>query len=110
MPDDASPENDLELSLRELRDHLQAFQDDYLDDKSDETVGTYRRSLNSFEKWFVQKNNVRFTEDDIRAYKTHLMEDRELSQVSVSTYLTALRRFCQYLTDITSSVRTRPSQ
>ncbi|PSQ64389.1 MAG: integrase, partial [Bacteroidetes bacterium QH_2_64_74] len=52
MPDDASPENDLELSLRELRDHLQAFQDDYLEDKSDETVGTYRRSLNSFEKWF----------------------------------------------------------
>ncbi|PSQ83972.1 MAG: integrase [Bacteroidetes bacterium QH_2_63_10] len=100
MPDDASPDNDLELSLRELRDHLQAFQDDYLEDKSDETVGTYRRSLNSFEKWFVQQNNFRFTEDDVRDYKRYLMEERELSQVSVSTYLTALRRFCQYLTDI----------
>jgi len=99
MSDD-EPTNDLSLSLRELRDHLQAFQDDYLADKSDETVGTYRRSLNSFEKWFVQKNNFRFTEDDVRAYKTYLMEERDLSQVSVSTYLTALRRFCQYLTDI----------
>ena len=99
MSDD-EPTNDLSLSLRELRDHLQAFQDDYLADKSDETVGTYRRSLNSFEKWFVQENNFRFTEDDVRAYKTYLMEERDLSQVSVSTYLTALRRFCQYLTDI----------
>jgi len=99
MSDD-EPTNDLSLSLRELRDHLQAFQDDYLADKSDETVGTYRRSLNSFEKWFVQENNFRFTEDDVRAYKTYLMEERDLSQVSVSTYLTALRRFCQYLTDV----------
>jgi integrase/recombinase XerC/integrase/recombinase XerD len=99
MPD-ADPTDTLSLSLRELRDHLQAFQDDYLSEKSDETVGTYRRSLNSFEKWFVQQNDVEFTEDDIRAYKTHLMEERDLSQVSVSTYLTALRRFCQYLTDI----------
>ena len=99
MSDADSPDT-LSLSLRELRDHLQAFQDDYLAEKSDETVGTYRRSLNSFEKWFVQQNDVQFTEDDIRAYKTHLMEERDLSQVSVSTYLTALRRFCQYLTDI----------
>jgi integrase/recombinase XerC/integrase/recombinase XerD len=100
MSDDASPEARLDLSLRELRDHLQAFQDDYLADKSDETVGTYRRSLNSFEKWFVQRNDFTFTEDGVRDYKTYLMEERELSQVSVSTYLTALRRFCQYLTDI----------
>ncbi len=101
MPDDtSSPDPELELSLRELRDHLQAFQDDYLEEKSDETVGTYRRSLNSFEKWFVQQNTFRFTEDGVREYKRYLMEDRDLSQVSVSTYLTALRRFCQYLTDI----------
>ena len=101
MSDDESPPaNDLELSLRALRDHLQAFQDDYLADKSDETVGTYRRSLNSFQKWFVQENNFRFREDGVRDYKRYLMEERDLSQVSVSTYLTALRRFCQYLTDI----------
>ena len=33
----------------------------------------------------------------MEAYKRYLMEERELSQVSVSTYLTALRRLCQYL-------------
>jgi integrase/recombinase XerC/integrase/recombinase XerD len=100
MSDDPTPKNDLDLSLRALRDHLQAFQDDYLADKSDETVGTYRRSLNSFQKWFVQQEHFRFTEDDVRDYKRYLMEERDLSQVSVSTYLTALRRFCQYLTDV----------
>ena len=90
----------LELSLRELRRHLKAFLEDYLEGKSKETVGTYRRSLSTFEKWFVrQQGKFRFTEDDIRAYKTYLMEERELSQVSVSTYLTALRRLCQYFTD-----------
>lgn len=99
MADDASP-NDLSLSLQELQDHLEAFQEDYLKDKSEETVGTYRRSLNSFERWFVQQDRFRFQEDGVRAYKTHLMDERDLSQVSVSTYLTALRRFCQYLTDI----------
>ena len=61
MPDSDSPDGELDLSLRELRDHRQAFQDDYLKDTSDETVGTYRRSLNSFQKWFVQQNNFRFT-------------------------------------------------
>lgn len=101
MPDDVSSgEDGLSISLRELRDHLEAFEEEYLEDKSDETVGTYRRSLNAFEKWFVQETNVRFLEDDIRAYKRYLMEERELSEVSVSTYLTAVRRFCQYLTDV----------
>jgi len=100
MPDASSSETGLSLSLQQLRDHLEAFQDDYLEEKSDETVGTYRRSLNSFERWFATEDNFRFTEDDVRAYKTYLMEERELSQVSISTYLTALRRFCQYLTDI----------
>ena len=99
MSDPAASSGGLELSLSDLRRHLQAFQDEYLSDKSDETVGTYRRSLNTFQKWFVTRSNFRFTEDDVRSYKRYLMDERELSQVSVSTYLTALRRFCQYLVD-----------
>ena len=103
MPDSSSSSASpgLTLSLRELRQHRQAFEEEYLKEKSDETVGTYRRSLNTFQKWFVAHHGrFRFTEDDVRAYKTYLMEERELSQVSVSTYLTAIRRFCQYLVDI----------
>ncbi len=99
MPPSAS-DAPLELSLRELRQHLDAFLTEYLSEKSDETVGTYRRSLNTFQKWFIQRQGrFQFTEDDVRAYKQYLMEERGLSQVSVSTYLTAVRRLCQYLVD-----------
>ena len=90
----------LRLTLSELKKRLDTFLSDYLKNKSKETVGTYRRSLNEFERWFVrQGSRFRFREGDIRAYKTYLMKERELSQVSISTYLTAVRRFCQYLTD-----------
>ncbi len=91
----------LSFSLAELRLRIQEFLREYLKDRSPETVGTYRRSLNEFERWFVrEKGGFRFREKDVRAYKTYLMEERELHQVSVSTYLTAVRRFCQYLVEI----------
>jgi len=100
MPDEPAP-TPLRLTTGELRRRLDGFVDDYLADKSPQTAGTYRRSLNTFERWYaVHKQRFRFTEDGVRAYKTYLMEDRGLHQVSVSTYLTALRRFCQYLVDI----------
>jgi integrase/recombinase XerC len=91
----------LSFSLAELRLRIQEFLREYLKDRSPETVGTYRRSLNEFERWFVrEKGGFRFREKDVLAYKTYLMVERELHQVSVSTYLTAVRRFCQYLVDI----------
>ena len=97
----SSEESYLKLTLGELQKRLQDFRREYLKEKSKETVGTYMRSLNEFERWFVkQRGTFHFSEDGIRSYKTYLMETRELSQVSVSTYLTALRRFCQYLVDI----------
>lgn len=91
----------LKLTLGELKRRLDDFLKEYLATKSKETVGTYRRSLHEFERWFVlQKGTFRFTREGIEAYKKYLMETRELSQVSVSTYLTAVRRLCQYLVDI----------
>ncbi len=91
----------LKLTLGELEKRMQDFRREYLKAKSKETVGTYMRSLNEFERWFVQqRGRFHFSEAGIHAYKKYLMETRELSQVSVSTYLTAVRRFCQYLVDI----------
>ncbi len=91
----------LTFTLGELQRRLEEFLTTYLKNRSAETVGTYRRSLNEFERWFVlHKGRFRFTTDGVLAYKKYLMETRALSQVSVSTYLTALRRFCQYLVDI----------
>lgn len=91
----------LKISVRDLDDRIDDFASEYLNSKSPETVGTYRRSLNEFKRWFAgQKGRFLFRVDDIEAYKKYLMESRGLHQVSVSTYLTALRRFCQYLVDI----------
>jgi integrase/recombinase XerC len=91
----------LKLTFGELEKRLQDFLREYLRSKSKETVGTYRRALNEFERWFVQqKGRFQFTRTGVQEYKKYLMQTRELSQVSVSTYLTALRRFCQYLVDI----------
>ena len=92
---------DLELSLAELQIRIQEFLREYLQEKSPDTIGTYRRSLNEFERWFVkQKVAFRFRTTEIESYKDYLMNERRLHQVSVSTYLTAVRRLCQYLTDI----------
>ncbi|MEL7361289.1 MAG: tyrosine-type recombinase/integrase [Bacteroidota bacterium] len=95
----------LALSLGDLEARLDGFVTEYLAGKSKETVGTYRRSLNEFERYFavLQQRPVmerfRFRTADVEGYKTYLMKERGLSQVSVSTYLTALRRLCQYLVE-----------
>ena len=94
-------ESTLSLSVNELTRRVEDFVKEYLKEKSPETAGTYKRSLNEFQRWFaIHKSTFRFTTDDVEAYKKYLMEVRGLHQVSVSTYLTALRRFCQYLVDI----------
>ena len=88
----------LKLTTGELAKRLQDFQREHLREKSADTVGTYRRALREFERWFAgQADTFRFSEDGVRAYKAYLMETRSLSEASVSTYLTAFRQFCQYL-------------
>jgi len=91
----------LKLSSIELGERIETFATEYLRSKSPETVGTYRRSLHEFERWFVtQRGRFMFRVEDVEAYKSYLMDTKGLHQVSVSTYLTALRRFSQYLVDI----------
>ncbi len=89
------------LSPAEVRQRVEDFTREYLRDKSPATVGTYRRSLSEFQRW-VGRNHPRFafTVENVRDYKTYLTKVRGLHEVSVSTYLTALRRLCQYLVDI----------
>jgi len=68
--------------------------------KSVETVGTYQRSLNQFVKWLsITKMKSPFTEKGIEAYKRYLIERKGLKEASISTYLTAVRRFCGHLVD-----------
>lgn len=98
------------LSPTRLSLLIQEFLREYLREKSQETVGTYRRSLNEFERWFAHpERSCRFEADDIEAYKTYLMVEKGLHQVSVSTYLTAVRRFCQFMVE-TGLLQSNPAK
>jgi integrase/recombinase XerC len=99
----------LALTPTELKARLNGFVREYLQNKSPETVGTYRRTLNEFERYFaLRQESFRFRPSDVEAYKQYLTLERGLREVSVSTYLTGLRRFCQYLVD-TGLLQTNPA-
>ena len=100
MPDDGPPAP-LYLSSDDLRQRLDAFAGEFLDGRSPETVGTYRRALREYERFAATRRAagapVAFDAVGAEDYRHHLVSVRGLSQVSISTYLTALRRFGQYL-------------
>ncbi len=89
----------LQLTLKELVDHYEGFLKE-CERKSPETRGTYQRALRDFIKWFPVDKRFRFRVRDVERYKRHLSERKGLQNVSIATYMTALRRFCQYLIDI----------
>lgn len=89
----------LKLTLKELVDHYEGFLEECRR-KSPETRGTYQRALRDFLTWFPVDKRFLFRVRDVERYKRHLVETKKLQNVSVATYMTALRRFCQYLIDI----------
>jgi site-specific recombinase XerD len=87
----------LHLSPTRLESEIKLFLGDYLKDRSVETKGTYERALNEFKRYFLKAHPwFRFRTDDIEKYKTYLTDEKGLHEVSVSTYLTAIRRLIQY--------------
>ncbi|HUI10476.1 MAG TPA: tyrosine-type recombinase/integrase [Bacteroidota bacterium] len=68
-----------------------------LQSKRPETRGTYGRALREFVRWHVRQRSGDLTTGDVRRYKAYLAGEKRLCAVSVSTYLTAVRRFCAYL-------------
>jgi integrase/recombinase XerC len=86
------------FSTRTLTRHFNGFVASLRPD-TPETRGTYTRALREFLRWFPRDMQFRFRVRDVRRYKQYLSVRRKLSEVSVSTYLTALRRFCAYLVD-----------
>lgn len=87
----------LQLSVAQLDQKIQRFLTDYLKDKSEETSGTYQRALREFQRYHLAAHDwFRFRVEDIEQYKRYLMQEKKLSEVSVSTYLTALRRLLDY--------------
>ena len=50
----------LVLSLVELQGRIEGCVTEFLEGKSPETIGTYRRTLNEFERWFITKTTLEF--------------------------------------------------
>ena len=89
----------IRLSPRRLLGHYDGFLRE-LKKRKPETRGTYERSLREFIRWFPKDKRFLFRVRDVERYKEHLTKKRKLSPVSVSTYLTALRRLCDYLVEM----------
>lgn len=86
------------LKLSEMQDCIKQFNASHVD-KSKETSGTYERALREFIQFFAVDRNFLFRVRDVERYKKHLIERKKLKEVSVATYLTALRRLCQFLVE-----------
>ncbi len=87
----------LRLTNARLGEEIEQFLGEYLKEKGAETKGTYQRALRTFEQYYARaKAWFQFRTEDVEQYKKYLMEEKKLSQVSVSTYLTALRRLLDY--------------
>ncbi len=84
------------MSFEELNRHFENFVNE-LSSKREDTKGTYTRALREFLRWFTVDKKFRFLVEDVQRYRDYLTHIKKLSPISVSTYLTALRRFCEYL-------------
>lgn len=49
---------------------------------------------------FAKGNSFKFTPEDFGQFRLWLLESRKLSNNTVNTYLTASRRFCEFLVDL----------
>jgi len=76
----------------------QKYIDKFIDSLSGSsaTKGTYKRALKGFTKWLNSTKGFGFRQYDVERYKKYLVEERGLSMVSISTYLTSIRRLFNY--------------
>lgn len=95
LPRVTNVDNSTYISSSELQKLCDAFILS-LEDKRPETRGTYLRALRQFLRWCQADRSFRFKVEDVERYKKYLRKKR-LSDVSVATYLTAVRRLCEYL-------------
>ncbi len=68
-------------------------------DRRETTKETYLKALREFAKWLGGNSPVGLTSHDIQRYRDFLVS-KNLSSTSLSTYLTSVRRFYDYLISI----------
>jgi site-specific recombinase XerD len=89
----------IRISYQRLLGYYEGFLKELRKSKP-ETRGTYERSLHEFMRWYPSDQKFQFRVEDVERYKAHLTKKLRLSPVSVSTYLTALRRLFDYLVGV----------
>lgn len=91
----------------EIKDILQNAIDAFLAsiDTKERTRDAYRKALKVFNEWIAERGYTRPTRENIIEYKQYLQDkiiqtqdgEKPLSALTISAYLTALRRFFGYL-------------
>lgn len=76
--------------------------------RRDTTKDTYRKALREFSKWLGNTPPTVLTSSDITRYKDYILSKR-LSPTSLSSYLTAVRRFYDYLVSA-GKIRENPAK
>ncbi|MBL7999938.1 MAG: tyrosine-type recombinase/integrase, partial [Candidatus Kapabacteria bacterium] len=70
-----------------------------LEGKSKETRGTHQRCLRDFIRFLVSDKKFKYLVADVERYKHYLISEKNMAEVSMSQYLSSLRRFCSYLVE-----------
>jgi integrase/recombinase XerC/integrase/recombinase XerD len=83
-----------------LAEHLAVFDIHIRKSTSPQTADTYERSLRCFLTFVIQDRKFKFRIKDFERYKTYLVESKQLQPQSIATYITALRRFSEYLVEV----------
>ena len=68
-----------------------------LQKRTPETRGTYERTLREFMRWIRNEPEINFSVKDVERYKKFLLTKRKLSPVSVTMYLSSVRKFLDFL-------------
>ena len=65
--------------------------------RNPETRGTYERTLREFMRWVRLEPELECSAKEVERYKKFLLTKRKLSPVSVTMYLSSVRKFFDYL-------------
>jgi len=79
---------------------LLVLHSDYVNDlqkRNPETRGTYERTLREFMRWVRLEPELECSAKEIERYKKFLLTKRKLSPVSVTMYLSSVRKFFDFL-------------
>ena len=58
---------------------------------------TYTRQLKEFFEWCMANHIMKWNREELLAYKQYLQKERSLASLTISGYLTAVRRYCEWL-------------